>query len=174
MQIIGRNEAAQFIGVLLQQCRLCRQTKPLDDFAADGRRANKRRAECKLCWAAYKRARYAVDPDEKEKAAERHRMRTYGIDRDAWNKLFDAQQGKCPTCDNVLKRDRTTHVDHCHKTGLIRGLLCGPCNTSLGAIEANPRRLLGMAAYLEKHAIATQQQIALVKLTLLAKRQRAA
>jgi len=39
-------------------------------------------------------------------------------------------------------------VDHCHKTNKIRGLLCLPCNVSLGYLEEDTERLLGLVDYL--------------------------
>jgi len=43
-------------------------------------------------------------------------------------------------------------VDHCHATGVIRGVLCRPCNLGLGYFRDNPQRLLGAVEYLAEFA----------------------
>ena len=40
------------------------------------------------------------------------------------------------------------HVDHCHESGIVRGLLCAPCNVYLGAINDNPDAMKRGAEYL--------------------------
>jgi len=71
-----------------------------------------------------------------------------------------SQQGKkCKACGNSIsfsgystsnKMD-TIHacVDHCHRTGRVRGILCGSCNITLGKAQENPQRLRALADYVE-------------------------
>ena len=73
----------------------------------------------------------------------------YGITLDDYNKMFNAQEGKCAICkkhQNELKK--TLCVDHDHKTGKVRELLCMTCNTDLASVE---NRLEEMTKYLNKH-----------------------
>lgn len=58
------------------------------------------------------------------------RYRTLGISQRDWNKMFEAQKGICALCPSPA-----TAADHDHKTGVIRGLLCGFCNTALNRVE---------------------------------------
>ena len=51
-----------------------------------------------------------------------------------------------PFVESVIKYKLA--VDHCHKTGKIRGLLCGGCNTSIGSFEDNPELLKNAIKYL--------------------------
>src|SRR5260221_4218550 len=53
----------------------------------------------------------------------------YGIEADRVEELLKLQRGKCPICKRDLHK---FHVDHDHVTGVVRGLLCGPCNRGLG------------------------------------------
>jgi hypothetical protein len=82
----------------------------------------------------------------------------YGITKTDYLSLLEAQDSKCAICNeketspNIWKKGETRRlaIDHCHKTGIIRGLLCYRCNTTLGKIEDNKELLLKMVNYLEE------------------------
>lgn len=85
-----------------------------------------------------------------------HLQRSHGITEKEFESMWTAQQGKCanPRCDSefplVMKDYRYgLQVDHNHKTGQIRSLLCGPCNRALGDINDDAERLAGLIEYLE-------------------------
>lgn len=59
--------------------------------------------------------------------------RRYGLEQEDFTKLLTSQKGCCAICAAPFLK--TPHIDHCHSTGKIRGLLCGPCNTGLGVYE---------------------------------------
>lgn len=75
--------------------------------------------------------------------------RNYGIDAEDWARMFNAQQEVCAGCHRPLHFDRRTHVDHCHATGVVRGLLCNRCNYILGVAKDRPGTLRRLANYLE-------------------------
>lgn len=53
-----------------------------------------------------------------------------------FEQLLELQDGKCAICGVVASElKRAIDVDHCHKTGKIRGLICRRCNAALGWIE---------------------------------------
>ena len=68
-----------------------------------------------------------------------HFKRNFGISLDDYKNMLSCQDNKCVIC---LKPETKVHkktnkvinlaVDHCHKSGKIRGLLCWSCNTSIG------------------------------------------
>lgn len=72
--------------------------------------------------------------------------RQFGVD---YSTLLQDQQGRCAICgtDSPGGRGRF-HVDHCHKTGKVRGLLCHCCNLMLGHSKDNPETLARAIAYL--------------------------
>jgi dCMP deaminase len=61
----------------------------------------------------------------------------YGISMDDYNKLLKIQGNLCAICKGPQQRDQNFCVDHCHKTGKIRGLLCHKCNKALGLLNDN-------------------------------------
>lgn len=106
--------------------------------------------------AAYMRAWNAANP---EKLIERELSKRYGITFAQYGAMFDSQDGKCGLCgnsetriDHRTKRVSRLAVDHCHKTGKVRQLLCHTCNSGLGAFKDDPDRLRAAIAYLERHA----------------------
>ena len=76
--------------------------------------------------------------------------RKYGIGEETFFRMLDEQDGRCAICREAELPGISTHVDHCHKTGAVRGLLCENCNRALGIMKDNPVRLRAAAAYLEK------------------------
>ena len=81
-------------------------------------------------------------------------LRTYGIDLDEYNRLLEAQGGRCAICrtpDPGPKRSNAElkpsfAVDHDHQTDQVRGLLCEKCNRGLGQFNDNPEHLEAAAA----------------------------
>jgi hypothetical protein len=61
-------------------------------------------------------------------------LRRYGLTTETWQVLCDGQGGKCAICSNDLTvgGQKGSHVDHCHVTGKVRGILCLRCNLMLG------------------------------------------
>ena len=80
-----------------------------------------------------------------EKVRENHLKYTYGISQSDYNKMINSQNGLCSICgsdDIGDKRNKYFHVDHCHETGKVRGLLCSRCNTKLGWYEKYSNEIL--------------------------------
>lgn len=81
----------------------------------------------------------------------------YGITLDEYNRMSAAQWHRCAICEQQETRVdkagavRFMPVDHCHKTGKIRALLCTSCNTALGGFKDDPSLLRKAAEYIEKH-----------------------
>jgi hypothetical protein len=72
-----------------------------------------------------------------------------GFTWEHYDELWDKQQGRCAICSGELVWDaKNTHVDHCHDTNVIRGLLCSMCNQGLGSFKDSKELLAQAAAYL--------------------------
>lgn len=103
---------------------------------------------------AYKasRAKYQKNNRTKILAAKRRQhLRAYGLTPEAYDQLVAAQGGVCLICGGVPNGQwRRLQVDHCHKTGKIRGLLCVNCNRAIGYLGDDPDRAIRVAAYLKE------------------------
>ena len=107
----------------------------------------------KLCM---QRARKA---DGRITSESRRRVRLlvqYGISEMDYARMLTEQNGGCAICgdDGSAGRGGVLHVDHCHQTGRVRGLLCDRCNHGLGNFKDDPALLRRAAYYLEAAASA--------------------
>ncbi len=93
-----------------------------------------------------KRKRYFEDPSV---VKNRFLIWKYGITLVDYNKMLAVQGGVCATCGGPPNRKRVNFdVDHNHRTGTIRGLLCSSCNRALGLIRENPGVAIRMLRYI--------------------------
>lgn len=74
--------------------------------------------------------------------------RYYGITTDTYYSMLASQNGVCKICKSDCSTGRELCVDHCHKTGKVRGLLCGKCNSGLGSFNDNEQLMLEAIKYL--------------------------
>jgi hypothetical protein len=75
--------------------------------------------------------------------------KTYGISMEQYQVLLVKQGGKCGICKRPERLGQALSVDHDHKTGRVRGLLCRKCNRSLGGFDDDPVRLEAALRYLQ-------------------------
>ena len=145
----------------MKTCRTCGKDMPIESFRLDARRGT-RRSDCRSCasvqhkkWAAkhkehlrsYDRKRYRDDPNKWE----RHIRAKYGIAPADFEEMLVSQGGVCAICESSSpgKGHKRFNIDHDHKTGEVRGLLCWPCNTGIGKLKDSPERLRKAADYIE-------------------------
>lgn len=150
----------------MKKCTSCGKDKPLDDFWSDKRRTHGKQARCKVCRTAETRAYRAAHPElnkvrytkEKARERERHLIRKYGISGQAYTQMLNKQNGCCAICASPEKNqfEEVFHVDHCHTTGSVRGLLCRGCNHMLGAMNDDPNLLLRAIKYLVGPQVAAE------------------
>ncbi len=111
--------------------------------------------------AAVKRAWRQANPEKSKAAGRTWRAKNplkvqlgkikskYGLLPGDFAVMYTMQNGNCAICGEPEETAGTLHVDHCHKTGEVRALLCGGCNTSLGGFKDSPALLILAAKYLE-------------------------
>lgn len=145
-------------------CNACGETKPLEDFYTyQGAKGRLPRSQCKLCvnkrGAKNQKGRWATPEEKARKAEYRRRCREensaklrrggwkrQGINPDLAEQYFLAHDGKCEICGS--QSEQVLHVDHCHDTNKIRGMLCRTCNLGLGNFKDSKDLLSKAVAYL--------------------------
>jgi hypothetical protein len=125
----------------MKQCIKCKEWKSLDLFNTRTFGPNKKtcpRSICKKCKNAH-----AIQwrKDHHEKSSQWYRSRNlkkkYGITIDDYENMLREQKNKCAICKKIPKDFKYKFgVDHNHKTGKIRGLLCTKCNTAIGKLDS--------------------------------------
>jgi hypothetical protein len=74
----------------------------------------------------------------------------YGITLAEYNQMLFDQNGCCAICgEHHTIKNKTLHVDHCHTTGKVRGLLCQHCNTAIGKFKDDIKLLKNAIKYLK-------------------------
>lgn len=140
--------------MLTKRCSKCGIAKSLDSFYKSMRNGLRK---CKACQYAMCKANVQAHPERemlrrmqpKNKAYMRNYklVRNYNITVDEYNEMFTAQMGLCAICG--LPSSKRLCVDHDHKTGHIRNLLCRVCNNTVGWLEADPIRAYNAVDYVE-------------------------
>lgn len=126
-----------------KRCRDCeRWLDPRQDFHKNKRSPDGLSIYCKPCSVAR-----VLSYRDKQKASESHRERKYGLSPKQYKKMLKRQKGRCAICRGE-GTSRGLFVDHCHKTGKVRGLLCYHCNTALGMIHDSPKIAKRIISYL--------------------------
>lgn len=118
----------------MKVCTCCGVSQILSSFHKDKNRPDGCRDVCKSC-----RKMYYLSRGGRVKTWEANLKSSYGADLSWYKKQFDTQGGKCAICDRQISyRGINTHVDHNHKTKVLRGLLCRGCNINkVGFIESS-------------------------------------
>lgn len=78
---------------------------------------------------------------------EAYLQRKYGLGVAQYNWMLEEQMGRCFIC-HVEPSNRRLHVDHCHKTLRVRGLLCWRCNAGIAKFRDNADAMLRASHYL--------------------------
>lgn len=76
--------------------------------------------------------------------------RQHGLTPAEFESLLKIQGGVCAICKKSEWNGKRPHIDHDHRTGKIRGILCGKCNRALGFIDDDPDIALAIIEYLNK------------------------
>lgn len=146
----------------MRLCKTCSVSDKETEFKLN-------RRECERCRGIKRRHVYTQNKEEylirnnlwKRANSEKHQTNLlnsrfkhrYGITVDQYNEMLKAQSGKCKICKRVESRKTSARlcVDHDHKTGQVRGLLCFGCNAGLGKFNDDPALIQRAIKYLEAY-----------------------
>lgn len=117
----------------IKRCGKCKIPKPFKQFSRGNRTKNGLQSWCKTCSSECSSAwAKAQGPDYHRK---HHLQYMFGLSIENHDRLLTAQGGVCAICRRPPSKGTHLVVDHSHKTGKIRGLLCSPCNKALGFLQ---------------------------------------
>ena len=131
--------------MIQKTCCVCQISKPLIEFGIHSSRRDGRQTYCKVC--------------AKSEQTRWYYQRKHGISLDERDYLLEQQNGKCAICGLEInfsvsgrgsKTGEDAVLDHCHESKELRGVLCGHCNTGLGAFKDSPDTLYNAIEYLIK------------------------
>lgn len=135
-----RHSVSEVSSDLQGRCSVCGPVKVYRNSPYKGRPSYR----CSIAAIASVRRRQEEAPDVHRNA---RFQRLYGITVEQYDAMLNSQGGLCARCGQTSSGMRLA-VDHCHDTGRVRGLLCGPCNTYLGRLEAGLGSLAGDLRYI--------------------------
>jgi hypothetical protein len=125
-------------------CCKCKNEKSIDSFSIDNSKKDKLSAYCKKCIST-------TTAENRRYYDRKYSLRDAGctevLTKQRYREMISAQNNKCGICE----KEMSTHcIDHDHKTGKIRMLLCQQCNSLLGFAKDNIDILSKSIKYLEK------------------------
>jgi hypothetical protein len=132
----------------MKKCSKCKNVKELSEYTNCKSGKFGVHHYCKKCHSQQRKDNYNYD-----RQRIRHIMFKYKLSESDLNKMYVAQNGKCKICSTEYKevsKHNNLYVDHCHKTGNVRGLLCFKCNRLLGVWDDNIDILKSAIKYLKE------------------------
>ena len=132
---------------MMKTCTQCSIEKEITAFHKDKGKKCGYKSKCKKCSREIQKQWENKNKDKRRK----YRLKgEYGITPNDFDYLLRKQNGKCAICGiTQCPTGRRFAVDHCHKTGKVRGLLCQACNTGLGKFNDSVHNLEEAVKYLK-------------------------
>lgn len=126
----------------MKTCSSCKNKVPKELFHKHSKKTDGLQSICKKCKNTKEIFRKQIRNS--------NYLRLYGITLEKYDNLATSQNNCCAICGKA-ESNKKLAVDHCHKTGKVRKLLCSDCNVTLGKVKENINILESMIAYLKEH-----------------------
>jgi len=148
----------------MKRCTCCKEDRPRSDFNKDKTRSDGLAATCRPCHKTISAKNYKNNKDKRSangkrnyrKNPGRHReyelWHKYGLTVDDYNEMLFLQNNRCVICQQEFVktgRNSPAHVDHCHKSGEVRAILCTNCDHLLGNAKDDINILQNAIKYLK-------------------------
>jgi hypothetical protein len=145
------------------RCVECGTLKPPEAFHRERSRPSGRNRRCKECRNARNREHVAKDPARRRQSMDRwrqanpqryiaaqraYKLRSYGLTVEQYEAMLQRQGEVCAVCGEGEVGGWDLAVDHDHRTGHVRGLLCRRCNVGIGLLRDDPQLLAAATRYL--------------------------
>lgn len=154
---------------MYKKCIKCKKDLHLVEFNSNPRSADKKAYRCKKCQSEDNTNQYVAHIEKRKKYSKEYekirrnrptnykvkknkalKYKKYGITEDKYREMVLNQNNLCKICKEMTST--ISHgklvIDHCHKTGVVRGLLCGSCNVMLGNAKDSIKILKSAIDYL--------------------------
>lgn len=141
----------------MKTCTKCKESKSLTEYYKHKTNKDGVAGSCKTCQLNQHKKYYEENREYRISVSRaRNYNNRYGLEIEEYNKMLTKQEFKCAICSihvDDLPSLRETHlcVDHNHKTGKIRGLLCPHCNKGIGLLQDSVSNCYNASKYLELH-----------------------
>ena len=135
-------------------CRVCKKDKNLlEDYYLSRKDPTKKSSYSYGCKECTVKRTVEYNREHSTSVKSQYLKRNYGLTFEEFESMLSDQDNCCAICGSTkpLGRHKRFNVDHHHKTGKVRGLLCSNCNTALGLVDDNIHTLKSMIKYLESH-----------------------
>ena len=129
----------------LKHCPKSGEEKATSEFVRNRSARDGIGAYCRPCHAAVVRGNVQKNHGS---GRDFQLKRRYGVDSTSSGWLLLQQRGVCAVC----RKEKPAHLDHCHETQEVRGILCFNCNRALGYFDDDVSIMCRAAAYLESHS----------------------
>lgn len=147
----------------MKKCSRCQQLKSITEFYKRTRSTSGVRSECSKCGDRdYQQYRQT----HKEASRNAWFKRMYRLDVQQVEEMYKKLNGHCPICLEKMviggSKNNSINIDHDHKNGAVRGLLCSSCNIGIGRFQDNFVLLLRAAKYLQNSLLTKPKESAKV------------
>lgn len=136
-------------------CRECKVEHPIEYYYVHkGPRTSKgyRRPVCNACSNKQTIEWRKNNPDKCKIYRRKNKLKKkYGISLEQYDEMLKQQNGVCYICHKLESNGKPLYVDHCHKSGIIRKLLCDKCNFTLGLMNEDKTLLNKLIDYINEH-----------------------
>lgn len=132
--------------------------KKLEEFHNHNNTKWNKQGYCKECSKGARKGYLERNREKDRRASLKARLKkSYNLSLEDYELMMVEQENKCYICKNEesvgrkYKGKQMLSVDHCHKTGKVRKLLCQMCNRVLGLVKEDKQALENMIQYLKEH-----------------------